>query len=700
MSYKSHADYVGTFQPLLLHELWSNVSQDHQQRTTADQEAMIKINKQTSVKIRPGTRCLLQLRCEALISARRDATHPELGALVVVDLPQRTQQGVPARRAFVQAFAYVEHLKRQALGSAQLRQRLEQFAGVLRDGLSAEQRLGQYAIASCTLLLRHREGLAEGHWDLPVKMSSVSYIRSDLRLFSSVRQLGESPLLHALLDPVRWQDVYRLPELPTGLPAGTEHAALNATQRDIVLRVARAVTDRPDRPSISVIRGPPGTGKTRLVVSLVKQILFSAGAEQDRRVLLCAPSNAAVDEVAKRLLEERAVLTRRTPGSPNVPEIRVVRFGRRSQIADAVARISLDELVDANVKQLLKKQVPQSASCSHEMAQMKMRIRTIEEKLQKLKPGDGDEHELRTALRDLVEQRRGLQQPAAVTAVTRMYRLTSAGSRRPSPFTCCIVDEAGQCTEPDVLIPLEYGIKKRCWSATGPAAAHRRVRDGATVWLARPLLKRLYQLFLASKETSPVVMLTDQYRMQPDICRWPARYFYGDRLRSLYLVLDVCGARETSHANGGDLVVKLSEIALRVAKSRAPSIGIITPYRKQRQLLLDKLKQRALSVDVQTVDGFQGQERDIVVLSCVRSNGAGSLGFLDDRRRLNVALTRARCCLYVCGHLGTLKADQVWSHLIQDARERRMVVTVPNEAICDQFLESRLCSDTSGSVVN
>ncbi|XP_037087467.1 helicase sen1-like [Pollicipes pollicipes] len=656
----------------------------------------------------------------SLISARRDATHPELGALVVVDLPQRTQQGVPARRAFVQAFAYVEHLKRQALGSAQLR---------------------QLHAAACG----NREGLAEGHWDLPVKMSSVSYIRSDLRLFSSVRQLGESPLLHALLDPVRWQDVYRLPELPTGLPAGTEHAALNATQRDIVLRVARAVTDRPDRPSISVIRGPPGTGKTRLVVSLVKQILFSAGAEQDRRVLLCAPSNAAVDEVAKRLLEERAVLTRRTPGSPNVPEIRVVRFGRRSQIADAVARISLDELVDANVKQLLKKQVPQSASCSHEMAQMKMRIRTIEEKLQKLKPGDGDEHELRAALRDLIEQRRGLQQPAAVEgqdlqrlkekqrdqllkgatviattlASSVAQLLTNVFQSRPSPFTCCIVDEAGQCTEPDVLIPLEYGIKKLVLVGDPAQLPPTVVSETAQQYgLARPLLKRLYQLFLASKETSPVVMLTDQYRMQPDICRWPARYFYGDRLRSLpvaaplprlrsYLVLDVCGARETSHANGGfsnekeaTLVVKLSEIALRVAKSRAPSIGIITPYRKQRQLLLDKLKQRALSVDVQTVDGFQGQERDIVVLSCVRSNGAGSLGFVDDRRRLNVALTRARCCLYVCGHLGTLKADQVWSHLIQDARERRMVVTVPNEAICDQFLESRLCSDTSGSVVN
>ena len=207
---------------------------------------------------------------------------------------------------------------------------------------------------------------------------------------------------------------------------------------------------------------------------------------------------------------------------------------------------------------------------------------------------------------------------------------------------------------------------------------------------------------LDSPTRSPVQRLDIQYRMHAAIANWPARYFYGGRLENgpqdrqsplqPYTVLDL---ESQENQSGGqccndsevDLVVKVLQEIQGIGSKNLTS-GVITFYAKQKQQLALALQTARLpQVLVNTVDGFQGGEwsllkvthvliwppgeRDVIVISCVRA-GTPSIGFLQEKERLNVALTRARFCLVVIGHMGTLEkaSPDLWGELVTDAKKR------------------------------
>ena len=218
-------------------------------------------------------------------------------------------------------------------------------------------------------------------------------------------------------------------------------------------------------------------------------------------------------------------------------------------------------------------------------------------------------------------------------------------------------------------------------------------------------LKRAYasSLFERLETSHPAVALTIQHRMHADIARWPARYFYrgeltnavdaptespfveslglnGDgcvcvdgrlvRLKS-YAFLDFHGEEGVGAKNSimneseAKVVATVVKAARRWARSGA-SVAVITPYREQRDLIVKHVDD--VSVRVGTVDGFQGQEADIVVISCTRTK---QLGFLEDERRLNVALTRARECLLIVGSADFMRGKSgPWKELVDDAAQR------------------------------
>lgn len=118
------------------------------------------------------------------------------------------------------------------------------------------------------------------------------------------------------------------------------------------------------------------------------------------------------------------------------------------------------------------------------------------------------------------------------------------------------------------------------------------------------------------------------------------------------------------------------------------SLGVITPYQAQKTAIIEQLREsfapEAATFDVNTVDGFQGQERDVIVLSCVRAhNPRGNIGFVADARRLNVAITRAKKALYICGHLDSLKDSEEWRALISDACHRSKVMDISAKCSSD-----------------
>lgn len=337
-------------------------------------------------------------------------------------------------------------------------------------------------------------------------------------------------------------------------------------------------------------------------------------------------------------------------------------------------------------------------------------------------------------------------------------------------FPVVIVDEAGQCIEPSILISLRHGC-------THGILVGDQAQLSATLFATslnkknfnRSLFERFYSLHGHASDTSEsiekITMLDTQYRMHPEISRFPSQRFYssnlkdGENVRAAdyglaflnsstilrpYMFLNLRSSRDSSFSskkasdsdNGGDvdsesstcaaiknkalrsgsknndnddtesgstsfssisnieeanLVIHLLHLIAKEAQKKRRrledvSIGIITPYQEQLKLVsnmvADSHTLANFDVELNTVDAFQGREKDIIIITCVRSNELKSIGFLADVKRLNVALTRAKYGLYVIGNANTLASNKCWSALIENATSRSLLVNIPNSC-CD-----------------
>jgi len=296
---------------------------------------------------------------------------------------------------------------------------------------------------------------------------------------------------------------------------------------------------------------------------------------------------------------------------------------------------------------------------------------------------------------------------------------TCSGAEHPvlqgMEFSSIIIDEAGQATEPSVLVPL-----LRLQAARGSTVLigdHRQLPPTVvdptceSEGLGVSLFGRL-----AARGVQPV-MLDVQYRMHPVIAQFPSRRFYGSRLRT-----GVCGQKRPApqgldwpdrstpvcfvpingaEARDGSSFTNIQEAtaiesllakALAAEDLKVEDVGIISPYAAQVRLLRRQLnaspmlarlgcrvaKPGEIGLEVSSVDGYQGREKDLIIVSTVRANPHGKVGFLADERRLNVTITRARRGLVVCGNLPTLMQDGTgWQPWIQWAQERGLVAGFP-----------------------
>lgn len=499
----------------------------------------------------------------------------------------------------------------------------------------------------------------------------------------------------------------------------------------------RAIISSLATPGFSLIQGPPGTGKTSTIVGLVGAFIASRPKAQDtrsitRKILLCAPSNAAVDEVAKRLKDG----VRGAQGELIIPKL--VRIGADSKINMAVKDIFIDELVEAQNKLENKTGEKPSGNSDriHELRQEITHVREIRnakqieaEQVTAASPlYAGLQQEVTKARRKMHELSQQLdeardQQAASkryLDAATRKLRMqilqdadvicsTLSGSghdymsQLPFDFETVVIDEACQCAEPASLIPLRYNATQ-CILVGDPLQLPPTV-------LSQAASKAGYDqsLFVRMQRFAPtaVHLLSIQYRMHPAISAFPSKAFYESRLmdgpdmadRTIqrwhsedtffppYVFYHPIGAREERGRHHS--FINRAEASMTVAiYSRltrtfpdidfAYRVGIITAYAGQVGEIRRQFRQAfpadvVSTLDINTVDGFQGQEKDIIILSCVRGgkdDDSGGIGFLKDTRRMNVALTRAKSSLFVIGNQSALVQDQNWKALIDDAKER------------------------------
>ena len=494
------------------------------------------------------------------------------------------------------------------------------------------------------------------------------------------------------------------------------------------------------------VDSPPGSGKTKTIIAIVGAILSNSLRDQgavaiqkpgapkapnaanrapDKKLLVCAPSNAAVDELVMRL---KAGV--RTMGGAD-KKINAVRLGRSDAINANVQDVTLDELVNAKLGLASKadKSDPraETGKLMKEHQAVSERLREVREKLDggKTKGQEAvqvkeDFDQLRKRKTELSMQidiardkegaanrqadmeRKRAQQTVIDEAHVLCATLSGSGHEMFQnlnvEFETVIVDEAAQCVEMSVLIPLKYGCAK-CILVGDPKQLPPTVfsREAAQYQYEQSLFVRMQR-----NHPDDVHLLDTQYRMHPEISLFPSATFYDGRLldgpnmaplrkrpwhaSSLlgpYWFFDVAGQHQSvghslvNHAEI-ELASKLYDRLLADFSSKfdfKSKIGIITPYKSQLRELKRFFSARygreiVDSVEFNTTDAFQGRESEIIIFSCVRASPSGGIGFLQDIRRMNVGLTRAKSSLWVLGNSGTLAKGEFWGRLIRDAKER------------------------------
>lgn len=431
---------------------------------------------------------------------------------------------------------------------------------------------------------------------------------------------------------------------------------LNASQLAAVTSVLRS--------PLSLIQGPPGTGKT--VVSTT--IVYHINKMTRESVLVCAPSNVAADQLADRL------------NRTGLRVVRLVAKSRESVLSDNIKEISLGELVR------------NSPNVSPEL----LKLQQLKDELGELSERDG---------RKYFKHLRHAECQILLDADVVCCTCSAAGDGRLKGirFRTVLIDESTQATEPECLIPVVHGCKQLILvgdhQQLGPVIG---CKAAANAGLSKSLFERLVIL------GHTPIRLTVQYRMHPCLSEFPSNMFYDGSLQNgvtrqqrerpeldfpwpvpenPMMFWSVLGQEEisssgTSYLNRAE-ATNCERLVTKFFKAGvSPSqIGIITPYEGQRAYLTQYMittgsmsKDLYREVEVESVDAFQGREKDYIIVSCVRSNEHQGIGFLSDPRRLNVALTRAKYGLVLLGNPRVLSKNLLWLHLLTHFREKGSLV--------------------------
>ncbi len=454
---------------------------------------------------------------------------------------------------------------------------------------------------------------------------------------------------HAVLtgEPARFLRAARGPSLPH---------ALNEEQA--------AALDLADRAEdVALVHGPPGTGKTTVLVEVVRRAVA-----RGEKVLAAAPSNLAVDNLVERLV---------------AAGLGCVRLGHPARVLPAVLEHTLEARAEGHEAARIARGLVEEAFALR---------RTAAKRRQKRGPGrfSTSREQWRDA-RALLAEARALEARAEAEVLDRadvvLATLTSldAAPLARRRFALAVVDEATQAVEPALYLALlraDRAVLAGDHLQLPPTVLSAAALEGG---LGVSLFERLVPLLGPAAR----VTLAEQHRMNARIMAFPSEALYGGALRAhpaaagraiddapLELV-DTAGRgfeEETppgsdSKHNPGEADLVASEVARLLALGLGPeAIAVISPYDGQVQRLRQVLAlevERGLEVD--TVDGFQGREKEAVIVSLVRSNDAGEVGFLADVRRMNVALTRARAKLVVIGDGATISRHPFYEKFLRHA---------------------------------
>lgn len=432
--------------------------------------------------------------------------------------------------------------------------------------------------------------------------------------------------------------------------------ALNEKQNDAFAKII-------DSKDVALVHGPPGTGKTTTLTKCIADTV-----RQEKQVLVCAPSNAAVDLLVEKLANEG---------------LDVLRLGHPARLTPEVIENSLDVKISKHEEFNRLRELRKKAEEYRKLAKKYKRNYGKKEKNQR--------DRLFNESRALKSESHHLENYIAESLVDRaqVIATTLTGSNhmmiRDRVFKTVFIDEASQALEAACWIPLNR--------------VERVVMSGDHYQLP-PTIKSIEAakegleetLFARAIENQPEssVMLETQYRMEAAIMGFSSEYFYNGKLKQAESIIhrpplfdqplqfiDTAGAgfneelkEETLSTFNRDEALFLGRFLKQENLRKGMSIGIIAPYKAQVEVIRgivnrsEALAPYRENISINTVDAFQGQERDVMYISLVRSNDKGEIGFLKEYRRMNVAMTRARYRLVMIGDSATLGGDPFYNQML------------------------------------
>ncbi|MBT3600440.1 MAG: AAA family ATPase [Euryarchaeota archaeon] len=497
-------------------------------------------------------------------------------------------------------------------------------------------------------------------WRIDKGANRIAYDRMKDALNSVFQEEGGVPLRELLLgmvhDPPGTASL--TPELGGARGRSTSFAHdLNEPQ----LIASKAAIER----RLTLIQGPPGTGKTHTAV----RILESWAKQDVGTILAVADSNVAVDNLLEGLLARG---------------VRSVRLGQPVKVREKLRQATMDAQMEIHpLRRDLETQLELNEKLNRRISSMKGKEKGLAHR--DIKKGWKEIRRIENQIRDDILDK------------TQIVCCTCIGSgneildgRR---FSQVLIDEATQATEPASLVPLIRGARQIVLvgdhKQLPPTVLSFRAEEKG---LKRSLFERLVDLGIEP------FLLTKQYRMHPSISKFPNKQFYSSKL--------IDGVNASSRPapagllwpdwdnpvafipiEGGELVspdgtsrenpvevswvLKITEDLLEAGELTKKDIGIITPYAGQVRAIRNSMDEKLDDVEVRTVDGYQGREKEVIIFSCVRSNPEGNVGFLAEPRRLNVALTRAKRGLIVIGDPATLRSDKNWQAWLEYIRNSK-----------------------------
>ncbi|KAG3192601.1 hypothetical protein PC128_g10464 [Phytophthora cactorum] len=463
---------------------------------------------------------------------------------------------------------------------------------------------------------------------------------------------------------------------------------------------------------------------------IISRAASERSASRTNNILLCAPSNGAVNELVLRIVTDGLM-----DSSGNVTKVRapsvhpealseefisIVRLGNAGEDASEIVNsVCLPHIIRREMA--IHPKAMQLHSLQDTQRQLRNSIRDFHNKVeedgqkkdrkalakmhQQLTECSGKIRRLRdevTAIRAKMTET--ILSKASIIACTLSKAGSGDFSELKHGFDALIIDEAAQAVELSTLVPIRERVA-RVVLVGDPKQLPATVKSvvAAKARYDRSLFERIAESGVAPS------MLRVQYRMHPFLRDFPSKRFYGgmltdgpsvmERVQKVcpgvyartsfqpFLLYDVENSREED-MNGSkynrveaafcvSLCQNMFETCADVRNNKW-SVGFVSPYKEQVRVLRQEIARSGIpasvSIEVNTVDGFQGREKDVIVFSCVRSSKRGGIGFLRDIRRLNVAITRARFCLFVVGNVNTLVRDVTWAALVKSARDRRLII--------------------------